>query len=1779
MRIRIKKFQIAFILTFIILVVSIMSVIYFTLANKFEQKEGNRLNVSLRNSAKEIDDFMFTRVADFNVLSNNPLFSSSSSEITSQYLVRVVEQYPFYSKFFFVNKKGIILSSTNEKLIGEDLLQLEPGLQDEFIKTISGGNEEVFISDLSITSKNEMNSNQSSELKLLSDVIDLEGNVIGALVGFMNMKLLKNELIFFTDNIHVYLINNKGVVLFSEDKEVNVFQQHPDVSIKELQQQLKSGENGFYFNENSNGIKVLFEYAMLSKHGSGGVGNWFLISIVPYNEIMKPFYETVYKAVFIFLFIISLLIILLFYSSSKRVKNALLLAENREYSLKEASKVAKIGFLEDDIATETFIWSEYLYYIFGFDPEKAVPSRKEIAVLFDEESQKKMAEATFNLDTNGIPFDINLKMINLRKEEVWIRVAVEPVYNDKKEIVKRRGVIQNITDSKKTKQQIKTTLELLEREEFALHEVSKMAKIGYWEFDNNDVNIIWSEYLYDLFGLDPKKGVPQRNELISFFDENSQNKLKQANEELMSKELPFDIEIQLINEKKEKIWVRNVVQPVYNKQHKIIGRRGLLQNITAFKKAQHELEFSKQQIQNSLELLEKRDYSIREASKVAKIGFFEEDIATGTRIWSEYLYHIFGLDLEKPIPPRTELLALFDEESQQKMMKVTQDLDLKDISYDIELRLINFKNEEVWIRDVTQPIYNQQKEVIGKKGVTLDITESKNAQLQIEFSNREIQNSFDLLEKRDFSMNEASKIAKIGYLEDDFASETHIWSDNMYHIFGLNPKDKVLSSEEALALMDEESKQKVIEGSLKLDSEGIPIDIEIKLTNLREEEIWLRVVVHPVYNNQKDIVGRRGVMQDITDSKKAQFELEHSKQNLEIILEAVQENEYSLKEAGRMAKIGYWKYDTINDIIIWSEAIHQIYGNDIEKGVPGIEVILGVFTDESRKKLIDATVILASEGVSFDVELEMTNFKNEKRWIQNMGEPIYNDKKEIIGRRGVSQDITEKKIKQQTLDYQHEKLSELHNALNEAQKLSHVGSWKWNMATDEAEWSDEMYNIYGVSKGDFYPSNKNVSKTVLPEDLYKIEQGVSSLLVDKMFVPFDFRIRRPSGEIRHLYIMALEKNSQESLFGVTKDITEQKKIEEKNLIITEQYKNLFNNSTASIWIEDLSFLIAEINVLRKRKIPNIRVYLEQHPKVLFSLVEKIKVNNVNNTTLKLFKAKSHQEFFENIQYTFGSGSSKVFAKFVESIWNKKKTFTSEVNYKTLKGEEFTAVLSIPIPQTAIEQKTVPVSSQSIQSIKEAKSAKKESLNKLNEAQKLAKIGSWVLTPSTQEVEWSEEAFNIFGFNPKKGVPDFETQLKVIHPEDKEFVIEAIGLEKPFDIEHRIIQLDGVEKWIRSICNPILGDDGEVLSLAGTIQDITVQKIAADKIKKADEMYRVLTDNSTDLICLQEPDSTFQYISPSIKNLLGYEQSQFIGKKVFRLVHRDDIQLLKRAMGQKVFSGLAPEALSIRVRHKKGHFVWLEFLSSPVYKGKEVSYYVTSARDITQWVIARKEIQEYQTVLQKMTTEMTLIEEKQKKEIAVNIHDHLSQSLVISKMKINELKKNPQLKIIDKDLLFIEARVSEALENSRKITHELSPRILYQLGLIDALNWLLENTEATHQIACRMNSNITSINLSEIQSILLYRSIQEVIMNIIKYASASLITLDFDKNNLSLDILITDNGVGFDTSVLDDYHNNHSGSGFGLFTVKERIKNIQGEFTIASKINVGTTVKIIVPLTI
>ena len=135
--------------------------------------------------------------------------------------------------------------------------------------------------------------------------------------------------------------------------------------------------------------------------------------------------------------------------------------------------------------------------------------------------------------------------------------------------------------------------------------------------------------------------------------------------------------------------------------------------------------------------------------------------------------------------------------------------------------------------------------------------------------------------------------------------------------------------------------------------------------------------------------------------------------------------------------------------------------------------------------------------------------------------------------------------------------------------------------------------------------------------------------------------------------------------------------------------------------------------------------------------------------------------------------------------------------------------------------------------------------RLNQTERLAQVGSWFIDIASQRVEWSDQAFKMWGFDSKKGTPDYDSLVKLIHGDDLELFIssyeKAVNLCIPYDIEFRIYLSNEEQKTIRAICEPMLGEDGKVASITGSNQDITSQKafekaqIKHQRIKAIGEM--------------------------------------------------------------------------------------------------------------------------------------------------------------------------------------------------------------------------------------------------------------------------------------------------------------------------------------------------------
>ena len=218
---------------------------------------------------------------------------------------------------------------------------------------------------------------------------------------------------------------------------------------------------------------------------------------------------------------------------------------------------------------------------------------------------------------------------------------------------------------------------------------------------------------------------------------------------------------------------------------------------------------------------------------------------------------------------------------------------------------------------------------------------------------------------------------------------------------------------------------------------------------------------------------------------------------------------------------------------------------------------------------------------------------------------------------------------------------------------------------------------------------------------------------------------------------------------------------------------------------------------------------------------------------------------------------------------------------------------------------------------------------------------------------------------------------------------------------------------------------------------------------------------------------------------------------------------------------------------------------------------------------------YQSNLKSLTNDLYVTEEKVKRNLAITLHDKLGQLLIAIKYKISELnnkvEKAEHKQIIDE----ISKILKDTIKESRNITYELSPPVLYEMGLVSAISWKLEDIEKNKKIKTSLTDESNSYKLEEKIEIIIYRVISELLQNVLKHAKAKNVTITLKLLPNSFIIAVKDNGIGFDLNATKNRA--VAQKKFGLFSIMERIRYIGGEMTINTALKKGTEAVIKLPL--
>ncbi len=222
----------------------------------------------------------------------------------------------------------------------------------------------------------------------------------------------------------------------------------------------------------------------------------------------------------------------------------------------------------------------------------------------------------------------------------------------------------------------------------------------------------------------------------------------------------------------------------------------------------------------------------------------------------------------------------------------------------------------------------------------------------------------------------------------------------------------------------------------------------------------------------------------------------------------------------------------------------------------------------------------------------------------------------------------------------------------------------------------------------------------------------------------------------------------------------------------------------------------------------------------------------------------------------------------------------------------------------------------------------------------------------------------------------------------------------------------------------------------------------------------------------------------------------------------------------------------------------------------------------------RRIQAYQQKFRRLASELSLAEARERREIASDLHDHVGQALAFVSQKISTLQGNSIFSGMEDDFSKILEILDQTIRYTRNLTIEISPPVLYDLGLYPAIEWLAEKSTQKYEIQIEVSQSGKSSSVDESIKVFIFKTIKELISNTSKHAGAKLVDIKVNWGKDMFDVEVFDDGRGFDTSQFES--GLYEGSCFGLFNIRERLSYIGGTFKLISSPGNGTRVSISSP---
>jgi PAS domain S-box-containing protein len=322
----------------------------------------------------------------------------------------------------------------------------------------------------------------------------------------------------------------------------------------------------------------------------------------------------------------------------------------------------------------------------------------------------------------------------------------------------------------------------------------------------------------------------------------------------------------------------------------------------------------------------------------------------------------------------------------------------------------------------------------------------------------------------------------------------------------------------------------------------------------------------------------------------------------------------------------------------------------------------------------------------------------------------------------------------------------------------------------------------------------------------------------------------------------------------------------------------------------------------------------------------------------------------------------------------------------------------------------------------------------------------------------------------------------------------------------------------------------------------------------------------------ETDDTgkLTYANKAAEIAAGIPRQDVIGEPFLPLFTRES-QKVAIDVYQRTLKGESPE---YELTFNNGRICHFKNQPRKGKNGKIIGVFGT-ARDITDRKVAEQRLSIYHERLRTMASKLSLAEERERRRIATEVHDHIGQNLAFARIKLGRLSEEDPSIDVKTTLDEISGLVDETIQDTRSLVSELGSPVLYELGFVPAVEWLTQQTSRRYDIAVDFDDDGQHKPLSNDVGVLMFRVVRELLANVVKHAQADRAKVSITKNGDQIKVEVSDDGIGFNPPAIGPAED--QGSRFGLFSIRERLEPLGGHMEVASQLGHGTQVTLSGPL--